>query len=119
MGFVLTLTLLAANGALVAQTMQQAELGRNAYQARCSSCHATDMGGSEAPQLAGSNFMAAWGARTTSELVHYIQTTMPPGNANLDEESSVNLTAFILAANGTTPGNQALTAAANVRIRSI
>jgi cytochrome c5 len=67
--FVFALALFAANGALLAQTMQQAELGRIAYQARCSNCHATDMGGNEAPQLAGSNFMAAWGTRTTDELV--------------------------------------------------
>jgi alcohol dehydrogenase (cytochrome c) len=113
------LTLLAASVALVAQTLQQAELGRTAYQARCSTCHATDMGGSEAPQLAGSNFMTAWGARTTGELVKYIQTTMPPGGARLSEEASLNVTAFILAANGATPRNQALTAASNVRIRSI
>src|SRR6266566_2066194 len=72
-------SLFAAIGALLAQTMQQAELGRIAYQAKCSNCHATDMGGNEAPQLAGSNFMAAWGTRTTEELVKYIQTAMPPG----------------------------------------
>jgi len=99
--------------------MQQTELGRIAYQAKCSNCHATDMGGNEAPQLAGSNFMAAWGTRTSGDLVKYIQTAMPPGNATLGEEGSLNLTAFILAANGATPGNQALTAAANIRIRSI
>ena len=78
-----------------------------------------DMGGNEAPQLAGSNFMAAWGTRTSGDLVKYIQTAMPPGNATLGEEGSLNLTAFILAANGAAPGNQALTAAANIRIRSI
>jgi alcohol dehydrogenase (cytochrome c) len=99
--------------------MQQAELGRAAYQVRCSSCHATDMGGNEAPQLAGSNFIAVWGFRTTSELVKYIQTVMPPGDANLGEEASVNLTAFILAANGAAPGEQTLSAATNIRIRSV
>ena len=67
--FAFALALFAANGALIGQTMQQAEFGRIAYQARCSNCHATDMGGNEAPPLAGSNFMAAWGTRTTDELV--------------------------------------------------
>src|SRR5260370_22097690 len=99
--------------------MQQAELGRIAYQAKCSNCHALDMGGNEAPQLAGSNFMAALGTRTSGDLVKYIQTAMPPGNATLGEESSLNLTAFILAANAAAPGNQALTAAADSRIRSV
>src|SRR4029077_13331509 len=101
----------------LAQTMQQAELGRLAYQARCSNCHATDLGGNEAPQLAGSNFIAAWWSRTTGDLIKYIQTTMPPGNATLGEEGSVNVTAFLLRANVVTPGNQALTAIANIRIR--
>src|SRR5258708_18667623 len=112
-------SLFAASVAILAETLQQAELGRIAYQAKCSNCHATDMGGNEGPQLAGSNFMAAWGTRTIGDLVKYIQTTMPPGNATLGEEDSLNLTAFILAANGAAPGNQALTAAANIRIRSI
>src|SRR5580692_11675770 len=96
-------TCMAANG----QTMQQAEAGRTLYQSRCSGCHAQDLGGNEAPQLAGANFIAAWGSRTAHELVAYIQTGMPPGNAGgLGEDVSVNLAAFILAANGATPGTQ-------------
>ncbi len=49
----------------------------------------------------------------------YIQTTMPPGGARLSEEASLNVTAFILVANGATPGKPGVDAAANVRIRSI
>jgi alcohol dehydrogenase (cytochrome c) len=99
--------------------MQQAELGRSDYQARCSTCHATDMGGSEGPPLAGSNFMAAWGTRLTSELLKYIQTSMPPGPVRLSEQASINLTAFILAANGAALGNQPLSGQAQIVIRSI
>jgi alcohol dehydrogenase (cytochrome c) len=111
---------IAAGAALSGQTMQQAEAGRTVYQARCSSCHAPDLGGNEAPQLSGSNFMSSWGNRTARELITYIQASMPPGAAgSLGEENSVNLTAFLLAANGAAPANQALTAAATFPIRSV
>src|SRR5580700_8889304 len=100
---------IAGAGALSSQTLPQAEAGRTIYQARCSSCHAPDLGGNEAPQLSGSNFMSSWGNRTARELVTYIQASMPPGNAgSLGEENSVNVSAFILAANGAAAGNQAL-----------
>jgi alcohol dehydrogenase (cytochrome c) len=118
-GSILLLTM-AAGGVLWAQTLQQAEAGRTMYQGRCSSCHAPDLGGSEAPQLSGATFQASWGTRTARELVVYIQTTMPPGaTGSLSEEAAVNLAAFILAANGAAPGNQALTAAATFPIRSV
>ncbi len=112
--------LLAAISALHAQTTQQAEAGRALFQARCSSCHATDLGGGEGPQLAGANFLAGWGTRTARELVNTIRTTMPPGNpGSLDDAASISLAAFVLAANGATPGNQALTAASTFTIRSV
>ena len=59
--------LLAAAAALQAQTTQQAEAGRALFQARCATCHATDLGGGEGPQLAGANFLAGWGTRTARE----------------------------------------------------
>jgi len=118
-GAALAIVLIAA-AALSAQTMQQAEAGRGVYQSRCAGCHGPDLGGNEGPALAGSNFVAAWGSRIARELVSTIQTTMPPGNAgSLGEETSVNLAAFILAANGATPGSQALTASAAFPIRSV
>ena len=118
-GSILTLTF-AASVALLSQTAQQAEAGRTTYQARCSSCHAQDLGGGEGPQLAGSNFMAAWGGRTARELITTIQTTMPPASpGSLSEEASANLAAFILTANGAAPANLALTASATFPIRSI
>ena len=118
-GIVLILTI-AVGGALWTQTLQQGEAGQTAYQARCSGCHGQDLGGSEGPQLAGSNFMAAWGGRTIRDLITYIQTTMPPASpGTLGEEASTDLAAFILTANGATSANQALTAAATFTIRSV
>jgi alcohol dehydrogenase (cytochrome c) len=112
-------TLALVGVAAQAQTTQQAEAGRTLYQARCGSCHAADLAGAEGPQLSGTNFRASWGTRASNELVKYIQASMPPGRANLSDAEAVNLAAFILAANGATPGAQALTADATFIIRSI
>ncbi|MBZ5632529.1 MAG: cytochrome c [Acidobacteriia bacterium] len=118
------LLILAAHAPLAqpsfAQTIQQAETGRALFQARCSSCHATDLRGGEGPQLAGTNFIAGWGTRTARELVNTIRTSMPPANpGSLDEAAPVNLAAFILAANGAAPSDRALTAASTLTIRSV
>src|SRR5437763_16811798 len=92
-------------------TEAQATAGRSAYQANCASCHLPDLTGrNEAPPLAGSNFMRAWGPRTTSDLLTLIQSTMPPENrGNLAQETYINLVAFLLEANGSPAGNQPLT----------
>ena len=102
-------------------TAEQASSGKTAYTANCSGCHMPDLGGrNEAPQLAGSNFFNGWGTRTVSELVTYIQTTMPPGNAgSLGAANYANIAAYILEANGAAPGTQTLTAAATTVIRSV
>jgi alcohol dehydrogenase (cytochrome c) len=100
-------------------TQDQAAAGRTVYQVNCASCHADNLSGREGPQLAGANFLAQWGDRTAGELIRYIQSTMPPGAATLPGDSYVNLAAFILDANSARAGNQALTVASNVTIRSI
>jgi alcohol dehydrogenase (cytochrome c) len=102
-------------------TAQQAASGRSIYQGNCAICHVADLGGrNEAPQLAGSNFIGEWGDRTTGDLITFIEATMPPNNPRgLGDEAYINLAAFILEANGAHPGNQALTTAAKVQIRSV
>jgi len=118
-GWILAVSL-AAGGGMWGQTLQQAEAGRALYQAQCAGCHAADLGGNEGPPLAGSTFVAAWGSRVARELVATIQTTMPPGTpGRIGEEAAVNLAAFILAANGATPGTQALAAESAFPIRSV
>ena len=101
-------------------TAVQSAAGRAAYLANCASCHLQDLAGrNEAPQLAGANFMAAWGARPINELLTYIQSTMPPGTAgSLGPEAYVNLVAFLLEANGARAGNQPLTLKTASLIRS-
>lgn len=102
-------------------TVQQADAGQAIYQVHCATCHLANLGGrNEAPQLAGGNFMNAWRRRTTRDLLLYTQSTMPPSNrGGLGAEAYANLTAFILQANGSTPGTQALAAATAVPIGTV
>ncbi len=102
-------------------TAAQATAGRAVYQASCASCHGPDLGGlSNAAPLAGGLFMGSWGDRTPADLVAFMQGAMPPGNpGSLGEAAYLNVTAFILDSNGARAGNQPLTAATRVAIRSI
>jgi alcohol dehydrogenase (cytochrome c) len=102
-------------------TSQQAAAGRAVYQAHCASCHLADLAGrNEAPPLAGSNFMNTWGTRSTRELFGNIQNTMPPGSAGkLEQQIYLEISAFILETNGAVPGDQPLTPATDIAIRSI
>ena len=119
-GFILGFILAAASATLPAQTAPQIDAGRVSYQTRCVRCHGVDLGGGEAPQLAGVNFRAAWGTRTASELMAFIQAGMPPDAAGtLGAADAANLAAYILAANGAAAGDQAVGADSKFAIRSV
>ena len=102
-------------------TAEQANAGRTVYETICSTCHQPDMKGTfEAPPLAGPNFMNTWRNRTTSDLVSRIKTTMPITNpGSVSEQEAVNVTAYILQANGASAGSQALTAGTLVPIGAV
>ncbi len=101
-------------------TAAQAAAGQGTYQARCASCHLADLGGrNEASPLAGSSFMNVWRTRSTKELYDYIRTSMPPGGAPLGPDEYVNVTAFILQANGAVVGATALAPDTAVAIGTI
>jgi len=102
-------------------TADQASAGRASYLTNCSTCHLPSLAGrNEAPQLAGTGFMGVWGARTTRDLISFIETTMPPTSAgSLGEQNYVNIAAYLLQANGAKPGAQALTANTPVALRSV
>lgn len=101
-------------------TAAQATAGRDAYQARCASCHLPDLAGrNEAAPLVGRAFMAAWRDRTTRDLFDYIRASMPPGGATLGADEYLAITAFILRSNGAATGSTALTATTAVPIGSI
>ena len=123
-------------------TAAQAAGGRAAYQSSCEKCHTYLLIGRDGtgeipaflqpyagkiPPLAGANaafppFMTKWGTRTTKDLYSRIRGAVsgfPPPDYRLDDELYLNLTAYVLQTNGARPGNQALTTATAVEIRSI
>jgi len=104
-------------------TEAQAAAGRASYLANCAGCHLVDLrGANEARPLVGPDFMRTWGGRTPPELVAYLGVTMPPPPAtpgSLGASSYVNLAAFLMQANGATPGARELTAATTVTIGSV
>ena len=104
-------------------TEAQAAAGRASHLANCAGCHLVDLrGANEARPLVGPDFMRTWGGRTPPELVAYLGVTMPPPPAtpgSLGASSYVNLAAFLMQANGATPGARELTAATTVTIGSV
>src|SRR6187455_2048407 len=101
-------------------TAAQATAGQASYATNCASCHLADLAGqNEAPQLAGTNFRNTWRARTTKDLIDYMQASMPPGRPSLANEDYVNIAAFILRSNGAAAGPQALTASATTAIGTV
>jgi len=102
-------------------TANQIEAGRKVYTARCASCHQANLAGQgDAFALAGSQFLAGWGNRTTRDLYNLIQSSMPKNEpGSLDDQSTANLTAFILHENGAKPGPMSFLAAPPLRISLI
>src|SRR6185436_12905334 len=97
-------------------TAAQAARGRAAYLVNCAGCHLSDLAGrNEASPLAGPNFIAAWGTRTSTDLLAYIEASMPPNNPrSIARATGLDLVAFLLEANGAAPGDQPLSAAAAI-----
>src|SRR5580698_6772759 len=102
-------------------TQAQVDAGRQAFADNCAACHNGDLSGTnDAPQLAGSAFIGAWKGRTTEALYDKISKTMPAGRGgSLDETTYANIVAYVLRANGATPGAIAYTPATTVGIGSI
>jgi alcohol dehydrogenase (cytochrome c) len=100
---------------------EQARSGRGLFAANCAQCHGPQLqGAGEAPPLAGTTFMAAWGKRSTAELYNLVKASMPYGNGNsLDAATYRSIIAFVLSANGAKPGNTALTGSETVQIGRI
>jgi len=91
-------------------TGAEAARGEAEYQDRCASCHLTSLlGSSDAPELAGPNFLNAWRDRRVTELTDLVRSTMPPGEeGSLDEAATARLVAFILLRNGIAAGDTPL-----------
>jgi cytochrome c553 len=92
-------------------TAEQAKSGERAFQARCASCHGADLHSTEpeAPDLTEGAFKFGWEGKTIANRFEAIRGTMPYGNArSLDDQTYIDIVAYILAFNGIPSGNQKL-----------
>lgn len=103
---------IVASGFAMAQeplyTLEQAEAGQRVYERSCAMCHGGELqGASHAPQLAGPDFQNTWSNRTVAELHDYTSSTMPLGNpGGLTSQQYLDVTAYILRANGHPAGTE-------------
>ncbi len=102
-------------------TAQSASAGRALYVTHCATCHRADLSGAgEAPALAGSSFMAAWGNRSVADLSAQVRASMPYGNPNsLEAGVYKQIIDYMLSANGARPSPDAAMPADSVKIAAI
>jgi hypothetical protein len=83
-------------------------------------CHNDDLSGGamqSAPPLAGDAFLMRWSGRNAGELLALVRLSMPAGQPrSLDEQSYLDVIAFVLARNKIALGSGALTATAASQI---
>jgi mono/diheme cytochrome c family protein len=92
-------------------TAEQAKSGERAFQAKCAGCHGEDLHSSdaEAPDLTEGAFKFGWQGKTLANRFEQIRNTMPLGNARgLDDQTYIDIVAYILQFNGVPAGNQKL-----------
>ena len=128
-------------------TSAQAEAGRVAYERTCGQCHTTTLMGrkgdpGELPPLsslsasyqkfigprgvvaplAGKVFLDRWGGKTAAQLVARFQETVDDPFfkfENMTDETTVDITAYVLQMNGARAGSQPLTRSTSVVVNSI
>ena len=72
------------------------------------------------PPLAGAAFLNHWGSHTAAEFVNRVQEAVggfPPEGTN--DETAVNISAYVLQVNGAKAGNQPLTRSTDLIVNSI
>ena len=128
-------------------TATQAEAGRVAYERTCGQCHTTTLMGrkgdpGELPPLsslsasyqkfigprgvvaplAGKVFLDRWGGKTAAQLIARFQETVDDPYfkfENMTDETTVDITAYVLQVNGAKAGSQPLTRSTGIIVDSI
>jgi len=91
----------------------QATRGQQTYRAQCVMCHGEVLEGAVGPPLAGVGFLSVWSARSLSDLVAKIESTMPPQQpGSISRQQAVDIAAYILQVGGFPAGQTELSAAA-------
>jgi mono/diheme cytochrome c family protein len=90
-------------------TKQQADRGQAIYGEQCARCHGETLGGGDAPELVGADFVGRWKGNTVGAVFELIRKTMPTDDpGNLSTRQAADLTAFILKSNGFPAGDKDL-----------
>ena len=116
-------------------TAAQADAGRLAYENTCGKCHTPSLLGRKGqpgevppitslsayyqefigprgfvPPLAGRVFLDRWGSKTAAQLIARFEETVPSfPPEGMNDETTVNITAYILKMNGAKAGSRLLT----------
>lgn len=91
-------------------TTAQAARGKATFDSTCLRCHGADLGGTTAPALKGDRFQSSWGGGLIDSLFAKIRDTMPPNFGNsLDDQTKLDIVAYILQTNGFPAGPTELT----------
>lgn len=91
-------------------SVAQAERGRTVYREACVVCHLEDFSGDgDAPPLRGRGFLVRWAELSVGDLVAAMRATMPKeAPDSLSFEAYVQLSAYLLSANGVPSGEKKL-----------
>jgi hypothetical protein len=128
-------------------TAAQAEAGRTAYENTCGKCHTYRLLGrngaegelppvdslptsyqefirktNRVPPFAGKVFLSRWGQKTAAELIARFQVTASDPwfqFQGMDDDTTVNIAAYVLQVNGAKAGNQQLTRTTSAVINSL
>ncbi|MBA2667001.1 MAG: cytochrome c, partial [Trueperaceae bacterium] len=87
----------------------QANRGSSEYDQHCAVCHGAALDGGTGPALAGDQFWNRWGGESVHTLYQVSSQTMPPDNpGSLDDQTYIDIVAFILHTNSFPAGDQEL-----------
>jgi len=82
-------------------TAEQADRGKETFNAACLRCHGQDLAGVTGPALKGDRFFASWGGEPVDRLFLKIRDTMPPNFGTvLDDKAKLEVVTYLLQANG-------------------
>jgi S-disulfanyl-L-cysteine oxidoreductase SoxD len=91
-------------------TKEQANRGQATYRTECARCHGENLlGGDDAPELAGADFLQKWNGNPVGRLFDLIRKTMPSdGPGTISARQSSDLVAYLLSANELPAGQKEL-----------
>ena len=91
-------------------TAAQAERGKTSFNSSCLRCHGDKLQGNTAPALSGDRFYTSWGNEPIASLFAKIRDTMPPNfGTSIDDQTKLDIVAYILQTNGYPAGPGELT----------